>query len=116
MSRSSEDKCRTNLKRACTNVVGFGHLLQAPDVRTFSHVKQMQYRAYLVGAALCLADLMLEHEDAMADLFPPARLPELRELAEDFKVMVLALDGDCQDMLDEQAMEFGCYVLGALGR
>lgn len=116
MSRSSEDKCHTNLKRACTNVIGFGQLLQEPNVRKLSHVKQMQYRAYLVGTALCLADLIIEHDDAMADLFPRSRLPELEGLAEDFKIMVHAFDGDCQDILDEQAMEFGCYVLGVLNQ
>lgn len=116
MSRSSEDKCRTDLKRACTNVIGFGQLLQEPDVRKFSHVKQMQYRAYLVGTALCLANLIIEHEDTMAELFPRSRLPELGGLAEDFKIMVHAFDGDCQEILDEQAMEFGFYVLGALNQ
>ena len=116
MSRTSEDQCRTNLKRACTNVIGFGKLLKEPTARKFSHVKKLQYRAYLLGTALCLADMILEQEDAMAGLFPDALLPELRDLAEDFKIMVQALDGDCPEMLDEQAVEFGWQVRAALGR
>jgi len=112
MSRSDEERCGRMMRTACTNVIGFWQLLQEPDVRRLDHVKRLQYRAYMVGCALHLADLVVQHEDALAQLYPQDWEPELTGAAREFRNMVHALDGDHQDTLDAQAFVFSQHVLG----
>lgn len=111
MSRSNEAQCGRLMRTACMNVIGFWQLLQEPDVHELDPVKRMQYRAYVVGCALHLADLVVQHEDAMADLYPQDWEPDLTGSARDFREMAYAFDGDYQDELDEKALTFSQNVL-----
>lgn len=116
MSRSDEKDCGRKMRMACTNIIGFGQLLQEPHARKFSHVKRLEYRAHMVSSALNLADLVIEHDAAIADLFPCSWEPGLKPLAEAFRTMVFALDGDYQVTLEEQAVEFACHFLRTFNR
>ncbi|MCK7616123.1 hypothetical protein [Roseibium sediminicola] len=111
MSRSDQADCGRLLRTACTNVIGFWQLLQDPDSQKLDPVKRMQYRAYIIGCALHLADLVVQHEDAMADLYPQDWEPDLTGSAREFRELAYAFDGDCQDELDEQALAFSQNVL-----
>lgn len=113
MSRSDEEKCGRLMRTACTNVIGFWQLLQEPDVHRIDHVKRLQYRAYMIGSALYLADLVVRHEQALIHLRPPNGEPELSEEARQFRAMVHAFDGDHQEMLDARALVFSQAVQSA---
>jgi len=114
MSRSDVEHCGRLMRTACTNVIGFWQLLQEPDVGKLDHVKRLQYRAYLLGCALHLADLVTRHENALADGFPRNWEPGLGGAARDFRNMVQAFDGDHQDTLEAQALILSQHVLGVL--
>lgn len=112
MSRSHEENCGRLMRKACTNVIGFWQLLQEPDVGRIDHVKRLQYRAYMVGSALHLADLVVQHEEALAHLYPRDWEPGLSDAARAFRTMVHGFDGAHQDTLDAQTLIFGQHVLG----
>ncbi|GAB2186633.1 hypothetical protein LAB1_39420 [Roseibium sp. LAB1] len=101
------------MRTACTNVIGFWQLLQEPDVHRIDHVKRLQYRAYMIGSALYLADLVVRHEQALIHLRPPNGEPELSEEARQFRAMVHAFDGDHQETLDARALVFSQAVQSA---
>ena len=113
MSRSDEEKCGRLMRTACTNVIGFWQLLQEPDVHRIDHVKRLQYRAYMIGSALHLADLVVRHEHALIHLRRAVGEPELGEEAKQFRTMVHAFDGDHQDALDARALIFSQAVQSA---
>jgi hypothetical protein len=113
MSRSDEEKCGRLMRTACTNVIGFWQLLQEPDVHRIDHVKRLQYRAYMIGSALHLADLVVRHEQALIHLRRPDGEPELGEEAKQFRAMVHAFDGDHQEALDARALVFSQAVQSA---
>jgi len=113
MSRSKEEQCGRLMRTACTNVIGFWQLLQEPGTEQLDPVKRMQYRAYVIGCALHLADLVVRHEDAFAERSPKDFGPVLGGCAREFREMAYAFDGDYQDELDEQALAFSRKVLGA---
>lgn len=113
MSRSDEEKCGRLMRTACTNVIGFWQLLQEPDFHRIDHVKRLQYRAYMIGSALYLADLVVRHEQALIHLRPPNGEPELSEEARQFRAMVHAFDGDHQETLDARALVFSQAVQSA---
>lgn len=112
MSRSDEERCGRLMRTACTNVIGFWQLLQEPDIHRIDHVKRLQYRAYMVGSALHLADLVVQHEEALAHLGSHGCEPALGSAARAFRNMVHVFDGDHQDQLDAQALVFSQQVFG----
>ncbi|WP_269585052.1 hypothetical protein [Roseibium sp. Sym1] len=116
MSRSDTEQCGRLMRTACTNVIGFWQLLQEPDIHRIDHVKRLQYRAYMVGSALHLADLVVRHEDALVHLCKRDLEPGLGGAARAFRNMVHAFDGDWQDTLDAQALIFSQHVLGVFAR
>lgn len=112
MTRSYEERCCRKLQTACTNVIGFGQLLQEPVPRKIDQVKRLQYRAYMIGSALTLADLVIEHGEAIAEIFPDHKAQDLQEVCQAYKTLVVSLDGNDQCLLHEQTMFFGHFFLG----
>ncbi|TYC66366.1 hypothetical protein FMN63_18630 [Stappia sp. BW2] len=113
MSRSDEEKCGRLMRTACANVIGFWQLLQEPDVLKIDHVKRLQYRAYMIGSALHLADLVVRHEHALIHLRKLAWEPELGEEARKFRTMVHAFRGDHLEAVDAKALVFSQAVQSA---
>ena len=104
------------LRTASTNVIGFWQLLQEPHVHKFSPVTQMQHRAYLTAGALNMADILLEHHEAVAYLRPrsPNWIVPFTDTARELKVLALALDGFGQEAFSERAFYFAVRFLGAI--
>ena len=92
MSRSDEEKCGRLMRTACRNVIGFWQLLQEPDVHRLDHVKRLQYRAYMIGSALHLADLVVRHEHALIHLRRAVGEPELGEEAKNALIKLATKD------------------------
>ncbi|PVB59405.1 hypothetical protein DCO57_22425 [Labrenzia sp. 011] len=95
----------------CTNVIGFGQILKDAETLGISEVKRLQYRAFLIGSALRLADLVKEHHQMIADAFPGERTLDMKTQAQDFKTMAVALDGYHQGELEKHAMALGSSFL-----
>ncbi|WP_299810500.1 hypothetical protein [uncultured Roseibium sp.] len=116
MPRSFEEDCARELRLACTTVIGFGQLLEDADTLGISQVKRLQYRAFLIGGALRLTNLVNEHHHVIADAFPGERTAALKHRAQEFRIMAMALDGHHQSELEKHAMTFGCSFLQILNR
>lgn len=116
MAHTDMEECARQLRMACTNVIGFWQLLQEPQVRKFSAVQQMQYRAYITAGALNMADILLAHAEVIAHLSPrqPNWIDPFRDTAQELKVRALALDGHGYEKFSERAYDFALNFLGAL--
>ena len=114
MSQMEEAECWRLLRSACTNVIGFAELLNEPGGHKFSEVKRMQYRAYMIGSALKLADLIVEHDRVIAHSLPRDEIAELKRLSKDYRYLILTLDGEKPDVLENHSREFARYALGVL--
>jgi len=114
MSQSEEAECWRSLRAACTNVIGFSELLNEPGGHKFSEVKRMQYRAYMIGSALKLADLILDHDQAIAPCLPPEEIGRLKHLSKNYRYLALTLDAENPDVLERHSREFARHFVGVL--
>lgn len=116
MSRQFGEDCRRQLQRACTNIIGFGNLVEDPCHPTLTAVRRLQYSAYMTGSALKLADLVIANHRLLAEVYSRDQASDFRGRAQGYKSLLLALDGDCPADVQARTMEFARYFLGVFSR
>jgi len=96
MSQKHRDELKALFQKPCTNVIGFHQLLKHPEPKKFGPIKLMQYRAYMVGGGLKLAEMILRYDDVFFELFPHKReqIDRLRRQADEVQRMAIMLDGE----------------------
>jgi len=96
MSQKHRAELKALFQKPCTNVIGFHQLLDHPEPEKFSQVKRMQYRAYMVGSGLKVAEMILRYDDVFIELFPQKReqIACLTRQADEIQRMAVMLDGE----------------------
>ena len=96
MSQKHRDELKALFQKPCTSVIGFHQLLEHPEPKKFGSVKRMQYRAYMVGSGLKVAEMILRYDDVCIELFPHKReqIDSLGRQADEIHRMAIMLDGD----------------------
>ena len=118
MTPSSDEQLGRRMRRACTNIIGFGQLLDGAPHPQITEIMKLQYQAYMVGSALHLADMILEHHrgrGSQSGPSTPATDTDLRNRSIRYKTLAIGFDGHHQQELVDETMGFGLHVLRTVG-